>query len=115
MLYFLRVISAREALWRAEEREQFSIEAAFSRSTGHLHREHRRSERSRDRIEARRVFVTESLHDHGFAHAAVAINRNGWHPRSPRMVEQEPQTVEGLFGPRIQHPAAREGKPQNLV
>jgi len=89
------------SLRRAEERQQFRVEPAFSRSASHLHREYGRCQSSFVGIKARRMIVPKLLHDHRFAHTAVAIDSNRRHASPPRIVEQLAQTVERLFGSRV--------------
>ena len=57
-------------------------------------------------IEARRVLVPETLHDHGLAHTAVAVDRDGRHARASRMVEGvRLSRSSALLGARVEKPS----------
>jgi len=92
-------------LWRAQQREQFGIEAPLSWLADHFHGQHRGSLRARIGIEARRILVTESFHDHCLAHAAVAVYGDRGHACSPGVVNQATEVIERLFRTRIEDPA----------
>src|SRR5271165_2067082 len=93
-------------LRRAQQREQFGIEAPLSWLADHFHGQHGGSLPARTGIEAGRIVVTESFHDHGLARAAVAVYGNRGHACSPGVVNQATEVVERLFRARIEDPAA---------
>lgn len=53
------------------------------------------------------MIVPEPLHDHGFAHAAVAVDSYRRHSRATRVIEEQAQTIESLFGSWIENPTTR--------
>ncbi len=107
-------MSAR-TLRRAEQSEQFGIKAPLSRLAHHFHGQNRRPFPTRDAVEAGWVVVTEAFHDHGLAHATVAVNGDRGHPRSSGVVNQAIEMIEGLLCARIEDPAAGFDSPNPLV
>src|SRR5262249_5063795 len=59
-------------------------------------------------VKSRWIFGAEPLHDHGFAHAAVAEDRNRRHAGRPAMNNQTVQVIERLLRPWIKHPTLRK-------
>src|SRR4051794_35223446 len=58
----------------------------------------------------------ESLHDHCFAHAAVAVDRNRGHAGRARMGDDPVQHVKRELGPWVRHPTlAQDGADTTLV
>src|SRR5208337_2468425 len=98
-------------MWRADSAARPATRAIRHRSAAlrladHFHGQHGGSLPARTGIEAGRIVVTESFHDHGLAHAAVAAYGNRGHACSPGVVNQASEVVERLFRARIEDPAA---------
>jgi len=53
------------------------------------------------------MLLTEALHDHRLAHAAVVVDRNRRHPSPSWNQEELAESIERLLGARVQHPSAR--------
>ncbi|ASY67156.1 hypothetical protein SJ05684_a38420 (plasmid) [Sinorhizobium sojae CCBAU 05684] len=51
------------------------------------------------------MLVTETLHDHCFAHSTVTVYGDGRHSRPAWMIDQEVEAIEYLLGTRINEPA----------
>ncbi len=75
-LFHLSNIGSR-CLERAEEVKQFTIEPPFSGAAYHFHSKDRCLQDPGPAIKMWRMLITEALHDHGLAHPAVAIARDG--------------------------------------
>jgi len=95
---------------QVEGREELGIEAALARLAGHLQCQHRDPLDPGLGIEARRVVGAEALHEHGLAHAAVAVDRDRGHARCAREGDEPVQRAQGVLGTRVEHPAlAQDG------
>ena len=57
----------------------------------------------------------KAVHDHGLAHAAVAVDGDAWHPGGARMLQQQVENSQHLAGAGILHPAFAEDGTNALI
>ena len=94
-------------LRHAQRRQDLGVKAPLARLAGELQGEDTRALDAGLAVEERRVLGAKALHDHGLAHAAVAVDRDAWHAGGARMLQQQATPWPGAIRPAAVRRARR--------